>query len=109
MRSPLHCNCGQRIFSRDVTQQGYHQRRFGPSYVYVRFRCSRCKRLGEHFIRQEDWEEGLLNEEVSEISQNERRRFEAMGKITVAEMADFHFKLEKLTSISPPRNEQSKR
>jgi hypothetical protein len=46
---------------------------------------------------------------VSEISQNERRRFEAMGKITVAEMADFHFKLEKLTSISPPRNEQSKR
>lgn len=104
MKTTLKCNCGQRVFSRDVMQQGYYVRHFGPSYVYVKFRCSRCKKLGEQFIKQEDWEEGILRDNTSELSPNERARFESMGKISINEMVDFHFALEDLNRF-PERME----
>lgn len=80
-------------------QQGYYGRQFGPSYVYIKFRCSRCKKLGEHFIKQEDWDEGLLKDNVSEISPSEKNRLEALGKITFDEMFDFHYALENLDKL----------
>lgn len=96
MKATLRCNCGQRLFSRDVMQQGYLMRHFGPSFVYIRFRCSRCKKLGEHFIKQEEWEEGILRDDVTELTDDERRRFGKMGAITVEEMAGFHYELARL-------------
>ncbi|MCL5283893.1 MAG: hypothetical protein M1330_04175 [Armatimonadetes bacterium] len=99
MKSTIKCNCGQRIFARDVMQRGYYVRQFGPSYVYIKYRCSRCKKLGEHFIKQEDWEEGLLQDSLSELSPVEENRFSAMGPISAEEMLDFHFQLEKLEKI----------
>ena len=53
MRTSIKCNCGQRVIAKDVVQHGYYLRLFGPSFVYVKFRCSRCKKLGEQFIKQE--------------------------------------------------------
>lgn len=99
MKTTIKCNCGQRIFSRDVMQQGYYVRHFGPSYVYIKFRCSRCKKLGEHFIKQEDWAEGILNDSVNEVGTGEKSRFEQMGKITIDEMIDFHYALDKLEAL----------
>jgi DNA-directed RNA polymerase subunit RPC12/RpoP len=99
MRATIKCNCGQRIFARDVMQQGYYVRQFGPSYVYIRFRCSRCKKLGEHFIKQEEWEEGILKDDASDLTVSEKRRFEKLGKITFEEMHDFHKELEQLDQI----------
>jgi hypothetical protein len=99
MKTTIKCNCGQRIFSRDVMQQGYYVRHFGPSYVYIKFRCSRCKKLGEHFIKQEDWAEGILNDSANEIGTGEKSRFEQMGKITIDEMIDFHYALDKLEAL----------
>lgn len=99
MKTIIKCNCGQRVFSRDVMQQGYYVRQFGPSYVYIKFRCSRCKKLGEHFIKQEEWEEGLLKDNTTEISANEKSRFEELGKITIDEMINFHYELEGLNKL----------
>lgn len=99
MKTSIKCNCGQRVFSRDVMQQGYYMRQFGPSYVYIKFRCSRCKKLGEHFIKQEDWEEGLLRDNATELSPSEKSRFESMGKITIDEMINFHYALDGLEKI----------
>jgi DNA-directed RNA polymerase subunit RPC12/RpoP len=99
MRTTIKCNCGQRIFSRDVMQQGYYVRQFGPSYVYIKFRCSRCKKLGEHFIKQEDWEEGLLRDNVTEVSPSEKARLDHLGPITVDEMIDFHYALENMDKL----------
>ena len=99
MKTSIKCNCGQRIFSRDVMQQGYYVRHFGPSYVYIKFRCSRCKKLGEHFIKQEDWAEGILNDSANEVAASEKGRFETMGKITIDEMIDFHYALDKLEAL----------
>lgn len=92
-KSMIKCNCGQRIIAKDVMQTGYYLRMFGPSFVYVKFRCSRCKKLGEQFVKQEEWEDGILKDIPSEICQTEKQRFEAMGLICVDELIDFHFKL----------------
>ena len=90
----IECNCGQRIISKDVMQTGYYLRLFGPSFVYVKFRCSHCKKLGEQFVKQEDWEDGILKDIPSEVDQTETQRFETLGPISLQEQIDFHFRLD---------------
>ena len=96
----IKCNCGQRIVSKDVMQTGYYLRLFGPSFVYVKFRCSRCKKLGEQFIKQEDWEDGILKDIHVEVEQSEKQKFEEMGPISMHEQIDFHFNLDKPDLLS---------
>lgn len=95
MKSMIKCNCGQRILAKDVMQTGYYLRLFGPSFVYVKFRCSRCKKLGEQFVKQEEWEDGILHDVPSEISPEEKKSFKSMGKIDIHECIDAHFEMEK--------------
>jgi DNA-directed RNA polymerase subunit RPC12/RpoP len=99
MKTTIKCNCGQRVFSRDVKQQSFYVRQFGPSYVYIKFRCSRCKKLGEQFIKQEEWEEGMLRDNAQELLPDEKHRFQELGKITIDEMINFHYELESLDRL----------
>jgi hypothetical protein len=99
MKTSLKCHCGQRVLRRDVMQQGYYMRQQGPSYVYIKYRCSRCKKLGEHFVKQEEWEDGLLNDHMTEMSNTERSQFAHLGDITLEEMREFHRSLDRLDSI----------
>jgi len=98
-RTAIRCNCGQRISQRDVMQTGYYPRMFGPSFVYVRFRCSRCKKLGEQFVKQEEWESGILRDSGTESTTGEKDRFTTLGPIKLSEQADFHNALDKLTDL----------
>jgi DNA-directed RNA polymerase subunit RPC12/RpoP len=93
-RTAIKCHCGQRIHQKDVMQTGYHMRMFGPNFVYVKFRCSRCKKLGEQFVKQDEWEAGVLKNTASELTTAERERFAALGPIDMDEMVDFHYALE---------------
>jgi hypothetical protein len=81
-------------------QTGYYLRLFGPSFVYVKFRCSRCKKLGEQFVKQEDWEDGILKDIPSEVSQEEKGSFQSMGPISINEVIDFHFEMERSDLLS---------
>jgi len=49
-KTQLKCRCGQRVTSRDVMRQGHYSRQFGPNYVYIKYRCAHCKKLGETFM-----------------------------------------------------------
>ena len=100
MKSMIKCNCGQRILAKDVMQTGYYLRLVGPSFVYVKYRCSRCKKLGEQFVKQEEWEDGILHDVPSEILPEERGKFEEMGSIDIHECIDAHFALEKIANLS---------
>lgn len=71
----------------------------GPSFVYVKFRCSRCKKLGQQVVKQDEWEEGVLNDATTEQTGNEKQKFEQMGSITLDEMKRFHLALEKLDTL----------
>jgi len=99
MRTSIKCNCGQRIIAKDVMQHGYYLRLFGPSFVYVKFRCSRCKKLGEQFIKQEEWEDGILKDKTIELSHDEKEQFSTQGAISINEVIDFHFELEQMSDL----------
>lgn len=114
MRTSIKCNCGQRIIAKDVMQHGYYLRLFGPSFVYVKFRCSRCKKLGEQFIKQEEWEEGILKDSAIELSHDEKEEFTTQGAISINEVIDFHFELEKMSDLKslaaliPPKKQKTR-
>lgn len=99
MRTGIFCSCGQRIYDKDVVYRSYHRRRVGSNLVYIRYRCSRCKRLGEQFIRQEVWDERLLRGEPDEMTPSERERMKKLGPITLDEMLEFHDYLESDPSL----------
>jgi DNA-directed RNA polymerase subunit RPC12/RpoP len=107
-RTAIKCNCGQRINQKDVMQTGYYMRMFGPSFVYVKFRCSRCKKLGEQFVKQEDWEDGILKETAAEHNSEEKERFEALGPIEMRELVEFHNALERPDSLAALNTELGK-
>ncbi|MBI3911435.1 MAG: hypothetical protein HY320_10945 [Armatimonadetes bacterium] len=90
----IRCHCGQRIVAKDVLQRSWYVRVFGPSFMYLKFRCSRCKRLGEKFIEQDKWDDSILRDIPSEMSLEEKKRFDQMGKIGVEEEIEFHFQME---------------
>jgi DNA-directed RNA polymerase subunit RPC12/RpoP len=104
----IRCNCGQRIVAKDVMQTGYYLRLFGPSFVYVKYRCSRCKKLGEQFVKQEDWEDSILYDIPSEVSRADKKNFEALGPITLDEQIEMHFELEKPEALKKLTEEISK-
>ena len=91
----VRCHCGQRIVAKDVLQRSWYVRVFGPSFMYLKFRCSRCKRLGEKFIEQDKWDDTILRDIPSELSLEEKKRFDRMGRISIDEQLDFHFEMEK--------------
>lgn len=89
----IRCNCGQRIVAKDVVQRSWYVRVFGPSFMYLKFRCSRCKRMGEKFVEQDKWDDSILRDIPSEMTLEEKRRFDKLGRISVDEVIDFHFTL----------------
>jgi DNA-directed RNA polymerase subunit RPC12/RpoP len=99
MRTVIRCSCGQRILSKDVLQTGYFLKLFGPSFVYVKYRCPRCKKPGEQFVPQESWDERVLQQSLSELKRKERSRFKRLGPITVDEQVDFHKDLTGLEQL----------
>jgi DNA-directed RNA polymerase subunit RPC12/RpoP len=90
----IRCHCGQRVVAKDVLQRSWYVRVFGPSFMYLKYRCSRCKRLGEKFVEQDKWNDSILRDIPAEVSLDEKRRFEQLGKISVDEEIDFHFALD---------------
>jgi DNA-directed RNA polymerase subunit RPC12/RpoP len=109
MRSTaIRCHCGQRIIAKDVLQRSWYVRVFGPSFMYLKFRCSRCKRLGEKFIEQEKWDDSILRDIPSEMTVDEKRQFDRLGRISVDEEIDFHFSMDNpgvLRNVTPEDKE----
>ena len=53
------CKCGHIVEPPDVTNFKFYERFIGPYFVYVKFRCPVCQKVGERFLKQEQWEQGL--------------------------------------------------
>lgn len=93
------CSCGQRVFEGDVIHKGTQLRRIDTTYVYLRFRCSRCRRLGEQFIRLDAWDEKILRHEIREMEPEELKSKAQLGPISLDEMLSFHYTLETLSRL----------
>jgi hypothetical protein len=79
-----------------VLQTGLYLSVLGPSYVYVRYRCGRCKRVGEKLVEQESWDPCVLGSTKQAEPERDLGKFEKMGEITAEEVINFHFALERL-------------
>jgi DNA-directed RNA polymerase subunit RPC12/RpoP len=97
-RTVIRCSCGHRVVSREVIQTGLYLSVLGPSFVYVRYRCGRCKRVGEKLVQEDAWDPSVLQTPLPKANESDRQRFEEMGDITPEEVIDFHFALERLTA-----------
>ncbi len=89
-----------------MLQTGLYLSLVGPSFVYVRFRCARCKRVGEQLVEEEKWDPAILTAPAAELADTERRRFEQLGPITAEEMLSFHERLDGIDDLDaalPPR------
>ena len=84
--------------SRDVLQQRFFLSLFGPSHFYVRYRCSRCQRIGERYIPENMWNPALFREGASLPNEQELKRYRKLGRITLDEQIDFHFALARLSA-----------
>ncbi|MBM3501555.1 MAG: hypothetical protein FJX74_23110 [Armatimonadetes bacterium] len=71
------CSCGRRIESREVLQHGYFMNHWKPVWVFVKYRCSRCRMLGEQLVDYSQWDGSILEGETpaGEIDDDEVRRF----------------------------------
>ncbi len=81
-----------------MIQTGLYLSASGPSYVYVRFRCGRCRRVGEQLVQESHWDPAVLQHAEPQLSEDEWRRFEAMGEITADEVIQFHYSLQRLST-----------
>ena len=73
---------------------------FDDNLVHIRYRCSRCKKIGEQFVKQEEWESGILKDKTIEAAASEKERFAAMGAIEMRELVEFHEALEQLPNLA---------
>jgi len=83
-----------------VIQTGLYLSVLGPNYVYVRFRCGRCKRIGEQLIHEHDWDPAILREAGAQAGRADLKRFAEMGDISAEEVIEFHYALARL-SVDP--------
>jgi hypothetical protein len=81
-----------------VIQTGLYLSGAGPSYVYVRFRCGRCRRVGEQLVQEGNWDPTVLQRSELRVSERELQRFAEMGEITPEEVVAFHYALDHLAA-----------
>lgn len=94
----IRCKCGHRISGKEVLRQGIFMSHWQPLYAYVRYRCSRCKRIGEKLVDYRLWGRAARRS-PSEVADEERARFERMGPITANEVIEFARTLERSGSL----------
>jgi DNA-directed RNA polymerase subunit RPC12/RpoP len=86
MSKPIvRCRCGHQVLAKEVLRTDLYERRASEGssreYVYVKYRCQRCKRMGEAFVPESRWDRSILepaqNEmnDTSAISSWMKRRF----------------------------------
>jgi DNA-directed RNA polymerase subunit RPC12/RpoP len=92
----IRCQCGHRVTVREVLQAGLHVNGQGTPYVYVRFRCARCKKVGQRLVHRQAWAEEMLEPIGAALSGADRERFERLGPITPDEILGFHEGVERL-------------
>ncbi|HVF85668.1 MAG TPA: hypothetical protein VM821_06780 [Abditibacteriaceae bacterium] len=99
MNKPIvRCRCGHQVLSKEVLRTDLYERRApgdaGREYVYVKYRCRRCKRMGEAFVAENRWDWAMLEAEPNEMTDAERDLFLDEEPITAEDILDFHCQLE---------------
>lgn len=94
------CRCGHQVLGREVLRTEFYERASGQEMVYVKYRCRRCKRLGESFIPQESWDWSIFAAPRNEMSDTERDSFVGKQDISSSDVLSFHRELKRIHNLS---------
>src|SRR5690606_19041268 len=86
--------------AKEVLRTDLYERPSGREYVYVKYRCKRCKRMGETFVAEHRWDWRIFEAPRNELSESETERFSDQSPISAEELLDFH---RHLTAIGTTR------
>jgi DNA-directed RNA polymerase subunit RPC12/RpoP len=95
-RPVVRCRCGHRVLAKEVLRTDLYERPSGREYVYVKYRCKRCKRLGETFVAESRWDWHIFETTRTEMSEAESENFEGQAPISVEEVLAFHRQLTEI-------------
>lgn len=99
-RSTVRCRCGHQVLAKEVLRTDMYERPSGREYVYVKYRCKRCKRVGETFVAENRWDWRIFEAPRSEMSESELDAFAEKSPITSEDLLDFHCLLEDITTAT---------
>ncbi|MDF2439790.1 MAG: hypothetical protein JWN98_774 [Abditibacteriota bacterium] len=99
-KSVVRCRCGHQILAKEVLRTDLYERSAGRDYVYVKFRCTRCKRLGQIFIAENKWDWSVLDPSRNELNDAERDRFLDETPISSLECINFRQQLADVFSLA---------
>lgn len=94
------CRCGHQVLGREVMRTEFYERSSGQEMVYVKYRCRRCKRLGESFIPQETWDWSIFAAPRNEMTEVERDNFAGKQDISSSDVLSFHRDLKRISNLS---------
>ena len=94
----VRCRCGHQVLAKEVLRTDLYERSSGREYIYLKFRCARCKRLGQSFIPEAKWDWSALEGDAKEWSDAERERFAHSEPISAVELLHFHAQLQSISS-----------
>lgn len=97
-RPVVRCRCGHRVLAKEVLRTDLYERPSGREYVYVKFRCKRCKRLGETFVSENRWDWRIFETSRNEMSEAESEVFADQSPISSEDILTFHRQLEAVES-----------
>ena len=99
-RSAVRCRCGHQVLAKEVLRTDLYERPSGREYVYVKYRCKRCKRVGETFVAENRWDWRIFEAPQTEMSESELDAFAEQTPISSEDLLNFHRLLEKVSTTT---------
>lgn len=95
----VRCRCGHQVLGREVLRTQACEKPSGAESIYVKFRCRRCKKIGESFIPHDEWNPAIFEVPHDEMKVEERDRFIGAQAIASGDVISFHRALQATDSI----------
>lgn len=94
------CRCGHQVLGREVLRTQPCEKPSGAEAMYVKFRCRRCKKIGEAFVPLDEWTPDIFDVPNDEMKSEERDRFVGSAAIASGDVISFHQALQKANTVS---------
>lgn len=98
-RPVVRCRCGHQVLAKEVLRTDLYERPSGREYVYVKYRCQRCKRMGETFVAEHRWDWRIFEAARHEFSETESELFSSRAPISSEDVIDLHQQLLALNNL----------
>lgn len=108
-QSTVRCRCGHQVLGREVLRTEPYEKASGREVIYVKYRCRRCKALGESFIPQEEWDWSIFETPRNEMGALERDRFLDQNTISSGDVISFHRALQKAQTLGDLNRSETRR